>query len=68
MILIKFSLDSAHITGLGQPGTVVKTLADTHCEEVGPAFGLLPDRRRGVGSGRDIDPELLLAGAWGRRD
>lgn len=38
--------------------------ADTHCEKVGPALGLFPDGRRGVGCGRDIDAELLLAGAW----
>lgn len=41
---------------------------DTHREEVGPALRLLPDRRGGVGSGGDIDPKLLLAGARGRGD
>lgn len=32
-------------------------------EEVGAAFGLLPDRRGSVGGGRDVDTQLLLAGA-----
>lgn len=36
---------------------------DTHSEEVGPAFGLLPDGCRGVGGLRYVDAQLLLAGA-----
>ena len=36
---------------------------DTHREEVGAAFGLLPDGCGGVSGLRDIDAELLLAGA-----
>lgn len=36
---------------------------DTHSEEVGAAFGLLPDGCWGVGGLRDVDAELLLAGA-----
>lgn len=39
----------------------------THSEEVGAAFGLLPDRRGGVGGLWDVDAELLLAGAGGGR-
>lgn len=39
----------------------------THGEEVGAAFGLLPDRRGRVGGLRHVDAELLLAGAGRRR-
>lgn len=38
-------------------------LRRTHGEEVGAAFGLLPDGRRRVGGLRYVDAELLLAGA-----
>lgn len=34
-----------------------------HREQVGAAFGLLADGRRRVGGLRDVDAELLLAGA-----
>lgn len=36
---------------------------ETHGEEVGAAFGLLPDGRWRVGGLRHVDAELLLAGA-----
>lgn len=35
----------------------------THGKEVGATFGLLPDGRRRVRGLRDIDAQLLLAGA-----
>lgn len=42
MILIEFSLDSAHITGFGQPGTVVKMLGNT--ERLAPGLTLTVKR------------------------
>lgn len=36
---------------------------ETHGEEVGATFGLLPDGRGRVGGLRRVDAQLLLAGA-----
>lgn len=44
-------------------GPTLRALGDTHSEEVGPALGLLADRRGRVGRGWHVDAELLLAGA-----